>query len=46
MNCPRCQHESPSDADFCPECGAKLDVVCAACGTTNAPTHKFCKKCG
>jgi class 3 adenylate cyclase/tetratricopeptide (TPR) repeat protein len=46
MKCPRCQHESPSDADFCPECGAKLDVVCAACGTTNAPTHKFCKKCG
>jgi class 3 adenylate cyclase/tetratricopeptide (TPR) repeat protein len=46
MKCPRCQHESPSDADFCPECGAKLDVICAACGTTNAPTHKFCKKCG
>jgi class 3 adenylate cyclase/tetratricopeptide (TPR) repeat protein len=46
MKCLRCLHESPSDADFCPECGAKLDVVCAACGTTNAPTHKFCKKCG
>jgi class 3 adenylate cyclase len=46
MKCPRCQFETPSDADFCPECGAKLAVVCASCGTVNAPTHKFCKKCG
>jgi hypothetical protein len=33
MKCPRCQQESPADADFCPECGAKLAVVCVACGT-------------
>jgi class 3 adenylate cyclase len=46
MNCPRCQQETPADADFCPECGAKLAVVCAGCGTANPPTHKFCKKCG
>jgi class 3 adenylate cyclase/tetratricopeptide (TPR) repeat protein len=46
MKCPRCQQESPADADFCPECGAKLAVVCASCGTANTPTHKFCKKCG
>ena len=46
MKCPRCQQESPSDVDFCPECGAKLAVVCAGCGTANAPMHKFCKKCG
>jgi class 3 adenylate cyclase len=46
MKCPRCQQESPADADFCPECGAKLALVCANCGTANAPTHKFCKKCG
>jgi class 3 adenylate cyclase/tetratricopeptide (TPR) repeat protein len=46
MKCPRCQQETPSDADFCPECGAKLASVCAGCGTANAPTHKFCKKCG
>jgi class 3 adenylate cyclase len=43
MKCPRCQQETPSDADFCPECGAKLE---ASCGTSNAPAHKFCKKCG
>jgi class 3 adenylate cyclase/tetratricopeptide (TPR) repeat protein len=46
MKCSRCQQETPADADFCPECGAKLAVVCVACGTANAPAHKFCKKCG
>jgi predicted amidophosphoribosyltransferase len=46
MKCPRCQQDAPSDADFCPECGTKLAVVCGGCGTGNAPTHKFCKKCG
>ncbi len=46
MRCPRCQAETPSDAEFCPRCGAKLSVVCAQCGTANAPDHDFCKKCG
>jgi len=44
--CPRCQVEIPSDAEFCPECGAKLTVVCESCGTANLGGHKFCKKCG
>ncbi|MBI2159615.1 MAG: alpha/beta fold hydrolase [Candidatus Rokubacteria bacterium] len=46
MACPRCEHETPPDAEFCPECGAKLVTTCAQCGTTNAAAHKFCKKCG
>ncbi len=46
MKCPGCQRQPPSDAAFCPECGAELAAVCATCGTVNAPTHKFCKKCG
>src|SRR5438876_3274182 len=46
MKCPRCQQEAPSDAEFCPECGAKLAALCSRCGTANAPIHKFCKKCG
>src|SRR4030095_4338607 len=46
MKCPRCAQETPSDADFCTECGAKLALVCSGCGTATAPTHKFCKKCG
>jgi predicted RNA-binding Zn-ribbon protein involved in translation (DUF1610 family) len=37
---------APADAEFCPECGAKLVVLCAECGTANAPAHRFCKKCG
>jgi class 3 adenylate cyclase/pimeloyl-ACP methyl ester carboxylesterase len=46
MNCPRCQHETPSDAEFCPACGARLSIACAQCSTVNAADHKFCKKCG
>ena len=46
MRCPRCQQETPADAEFCPECGARLVAVCTQCGTANAPRHKFCKKCG
>jgi class 3 adenylate cyclase/tetratricopeptide (TPR) repeat protein len=46
MRCGRCEQEAPHDADFCPECGAKLTAVCGGCGTANAPNHKFCKKCG
>ncbi|PYM32018.1 MAG: hypothetical protein DME17_21430 [Candidatus Rokuibacteriota bacterium] len=46
MKCPRCQHETPSDAEFCPECGAKLALICSQCRTANAPGHKFCKKFG
>ncbi|MFQ5899043.1 MAG: AAA family ATPase, partial [Candidatus Methylomirabilia bacterium] len=46
MQCPRCQAETPSDAAFCPKCGARLSVVCPQCGTANAPDHNFCKQCG
>src|SRR5262249_52530870 len=46
MTCPWCQTETPADADFCSECGAKLALVCGNCSTGNASTHKFCKKCG
>jgi len=46
MQCPRCQQDAPSDAEFCPECGTKLGAVCAQCGTANASGHKFCKRCG
>ena len=46
MNCPRCQHATPPDADFCPECGSRLALDCPRCSTVNAAAHKFCKKCG
>jgi double zinc ribbon protein len=46
MKCPRCQVDAPSDAEFCPQCGAKLVVARSQCGTGNAPQRRFCKKCG
>jgi len=46
MKCSRCQLETPPDAEFCSECGAKLMVACAECGTPNARTYRFCKMCG
>ncbi len=46
MQCPRCQQDVPPDAQFCPECGTKLTLICAHCGASNAPRHKFCKQCG
>src|SRR5512132_4146 len=46
MRCPRCSHEAPAGADFCPECGARLAAVCPRCGTPGAAGAKFCTKCG
>jgi class 3 adenylate cyclase len=31
---------------FCEECGATLDVVCAACGASAPAGKKFCGACG
>src|SRR5712691_9078507 len=46
MACPRCGLKTPSDATFCPGCGAKLVTACPQCGTANRPDDKFCKQCG
>src|SRR5215467_15230079 len=46
MTCSRCQHENPSDAVFCQECGTRLEAACQSCGTPNELGAKFCKKCG
>lgn len=46
MRCPRCQANAPSDAQFCPECGAKLALACGQCGAANALGHNFCQACG
>jgi class 3 adenylate cyclase/tetratricopeptide (TPR) repeat protein len=46
MHCPRCQHIPPADAEFCPECGARLGLVCVHCAAENDAGHSFCKKCG
>jgi CheY-like chemotaxis protein len=46
MPCPRCRTEAPRDAQFCPECGAKLVLLCAHCGAGNPVGHNFCTACG
>ena len=46
MRCRRCQHENPTDAVFCQECGGRLEASCPGCGATNQLGAKFCKKCG
>src|SRR5437899_7367907 len=45
MKCARCQHESPSGAKFCAECGAVLTQECARCGASLPPAAKFCPEC-
>src|SRR4051812_35793688 len=46
MQCPLCQHENPSGARFCNECGAKLETTCSQCGQVNPPDSRFCNGCG
>src|SRR5262249_1561312 len=46
MKCPRCQHENPSQAKFCLECGARFSHRCSQCGTDLPAGAKFCLECG
>ena len=46
IRCPRCQHDNPSQAKFCLECGARLAVTCSRCGSELPPSAKFCLECG
>ena len=46
MKCVRCQHESPSAARFCAECGAPLAPECAHCAAPLPSGGKFCPQCG
>ena len=46
MKCPKCGTDSPEDAKFCGECGAKLEIACPQCGKKNPLGGKFCFDCG
>ena len=46
MRCPRCQHENPTHAKFCLECGARFSAACVQCGTQLPAGAKFCLECG
>ena len=46
MRCPRCGSENDRTAQFCEECGAKLELACPACGQPVGAGKKFCRSCG
>ena len=46
MQCPKCQFENPSGANFCVECGNKIEIICPKCSSANSPSFKFCSECG
>ncbi len=46
MLCSACDHENPTVAKFCQECGARLKCACLGCGTELPPQAKFCHECG
>jgi class 3 adenylate cyclase len=46
MKCPKCQFENREEANFCKECGTKLEFSCPSCGHSYEAGSKFCDKCG
>jgi class 3 adenylate cyclase/tetratricopeptide (TPR) repeat protein len=46
MQCPRCQHDNPSGAKFCLECGTALARRCPHCQGELPSSAKFCLECG
>ncbi len=46
MKCPKCGLDNRSGANFCIECGSKLETPCVQCHHLNLPESKFCEKCG
>ena len=48
--CQQCGQLLPSDAQFCPHCGATIGEstprACPRCGKPNAGTVRFCQQCG
>ena len=48
-NCPKCGSVVPAGNNFCPNCGASMQVqtvTCPKCGTSVASGTKFCPNCG
>ena len=46
MLCAKCNRDNPSDASFCEECGAKLELICPVCKASVSQGARFCKNCG
>ena len=46
MKCSRCQVDNRDGVRFCEACGARLDLVCARCGSAVPEDRSFCGACG
>ncbi len=46
MRCAQCQHDNPTGAKFCLECGTRFALSCTKCGTELPAGAKFCLECG
>ena len=46
MECQKCHCDNETGANFCNECGAKLEIPCPQCNKLNRPGSKFCNECG
>jgi class 3 adenylate cyclase/tetratricopeptide (TPR) repeat protein len=46
VTCHLCDAENRPGAQFCRECGARLEVVCRSCAGPIGPGMKFCDRCG
>ncbi len=46
MKCPVCKKEVPQESVICPECNARIGLVCYKCKTVNRLNTLRCKKCG
>lgn len=42
--CPQCG--TKASGKFCNQCGEKLQLACASCGTAASPSARFCQQCG
>jgi class 3 adenylate cyclase/tetratricopeptide (TPR) repeat protein len=46
MKCPACQHDNPPRSPECLSCGARLPLLCGACGAHLPDQSRFCHQCG
>ena len=46
MKCPKCGFENRQGVKFCEKCGAKMEIICSACGAKIPPDRQFCGECG
>ncbi len=46
MKYPACQFDNREGAQFCKECGKKLELLCPSCSHPYQPGSKFCDEGG